>query len=218
MKSPRFAIAAALFAAALSFVGCIHHESRDALMQQMDDTPTTNPYYWLDQPSVAQIQDADFERLWRACERTARDYLFTLDRENYRTGLLTTLPLVSRQEFEPWRPDTGTDKQVWESTICTIRRTLRFQVTRANDGSYIAIPKVLVERQTILERRTTDVDQYHEAFSGPTAVSSESITSDEPADIVIPNKYWTPIRRDTEMEKQVAVHVNTVLSSPAPAR
>src|SRR5207245_5438405 len=64
-----------------------------------------------------------------------------LDREDYREGLLTTLPLVSKQSFEIWRRDVVTVPAIAQSTLATFRRTVRFQFSKREDGGYIAAPR-----------------------------------------------------------------------------
>ncbi len=161
---------------------------------------TTRPTYWLDKPAAATVDNFQFQPLWDACEKVARDDLFQLDRQDYRLGLLTTKPMISKQLLEPWRKDSGTFHAVLANSLATIRRTVRFEIDRNDDGVYEMTPKVLMERETILERRITSAAQYRTAFSGP-AVGTRT-----PADLEteIPIVYWTPIGRDFEMEKQIA--------------
>ena len=192
--------------------GCITKPQNPAATQPATaiDPATTQPTYWLAQPAAAQVQARDFDALWDVCKTTARDYLYALDREDYRSGVMTTVPLVSKQWFEPWRPDTGTAYDVLANSLGAIRRTLRFEVSRnADDGTYTVTPKVLVERESILERRVTDVSQYRFAFSGPATKipPREAVTLEPETYPDVPIKYWYPTGRDTVMEKQVAERV-----------
>jgi len=198
--------------------GCITHPQNPAATQPATavDLATTQPTYWLSQPPAAQVAGNDFDTVWQACKTTARDYLFALDRTDYRAGLITTVPLVSRQWFEPWRPDTGSVKQVFANSLGAIRRTLRFEVDRNLDQTYTITPKVLVEREAILERRVTDVSEYRLAFSGPGVriVPREAVHLDPDTYQDVPIKYWYPIGRDTEMERQVARRLERKLQQP----
>jgi hypothetical protein len=165
---------------------------------------TTQPSYWLDQPPVTNVSNFQFQPLWDACEHTARSYLFQLDRQDYRLGVLTTKPMVSKQFWELWRGDTGTFHEEIENSLATIRRTVRFEIEHTDDGTYVMTPRVLVERQTIVERRVTSVTQTRLAFTGPGVPTREAITSDV---IDLPTTYWTPIGRDTVLEKKLAEKV-----------
>jgi hypothetical protein len=200
----------------LVFSGCITKPQNPAATQPATaiDLATTQPSYWLAQPAAAQVQARDFDALWDVCKTTARDYLYALDREDYRSGVITTAPLISKQWLEPWRPDTGTAYDVLANSLGAIRRTLRFEVSRnADDGMYTVTPKVLVERESILERRVTDVSQYRFAFSGPATKipPREAVTLEPETYPDVPIKYWYPTGRDTVMEKQVAERVRHAL-------
>ena len=96
--------------------------------------------------------------------------------------------------------DAGTSRGVEESSLATIRRTLRFEIERTEDGAYAMAPKVLVERETIVERRLTSAVQFRSAFSGPAAESKASVEAESD----LPPRYWTPIARDTALEEQIA--------------
>jgi hypothetical protein len=211
--------AAALVAAvAVGYLGgCIGKPQNPSATQPATaiDPATTQPSYWLARPAVAKVQGAEFDALWESCKETARGYLFTLDRVEPRSGVLQTTPMVSKQIFEPWRPDTGTFADVIANSLGAIRRTLRFELSRNEDGTYTATPKVLIEREAILERRVTAVSQYRTAFSGPGGkVQSRQAVNLEPETYgEVPVKYWYPTGRDEVMEKQVAGRLQKELAN-----
>jgi hypothetical protein len=149
-------------------------------------------------PAEAAVTSGDFQRLWEACANTVRNYQFTLDRQDYRNGVLTTQPVISKQIFEPWRRDAGTFHAIMQSTLDTIRRTIRFDFVRADNGSYIARPKVLVERLSQLQRRITSASEYTLVFTAPGA----NTTTDQ--GVIIPARYWYAIGRDEAMERDLA--------------
>lgn len=191
--------------------GCIMHPENPSATQPATemDLATTQPYYWLSKPAAAQVHGRDFDAIWAVCKETARDYLFKLERTDYRSGLITTAPLVSKQWFEPWRPDTGTVEGAFANSLGAIRRSLRFEITRNDDDSYTITPKVLIEREVILERNVTDVSQYRFAFSGPATKipPREAVTLEPDTYPDVPIKYWYPTGRDTAMEIDVAGHL-----------
>ena len=120
-----------------------------------------------------------FDPLWEACERTARDYLFNIDRRDQRSGLLSTEPLITRQWWEFWRKDAGTFKDTQEATLANIRRTIFFQFKKVSDGTYSVTPKVLVEKESKVDPKYKD-------------------------DIEGPSSYWYATRRDEVLEKRLA--------------
>ena len=202
--------AGALFIAIIAlcpiFAGCILSKPTPALVTNIDPAEAL-PDYWWNKPGVVQVSHPDFEKLWSACKGEMYCRLFVLDREQYREGLLTSEPLVSKQIFEPWRPDVASLHDQVESSLSTIRRTIHFEVTRLPDGTYQATPKVLVERFDTAERRLTNITQYHQAFSGPRTFNDAPDQSGEPAAA----DYWYPIRRDTDLEKLMAASIRNRL-------
>ena len=157
-----------LMTIALSLLGgCIGSSDRATTQPTTAiDPETVQPHYWLSQPGVAEVTAQDFQTLWSACEDVARDYFFKLDRNDWRSGVLTTQPMVSSQFFEPWRRELQTAADVAESSTATIRRTIRFEVSANGHGTYTVTPKVLVERQSLAERRVTSVVLYRGVFGG----------------------------------------------------
>ncbi len=168
--------------------GCIGSPRNPAATQPATavDPALAQASYWLSQPSAAEITNADFETLWKACEAVARDYLFPIDQRDYRQGLLKTAPVISKQWFELWRKDAGTGKDVGENSLSAIRRTIHFQFTRNLDGSYTVAPKVVVERQSRVEPK-------YMAQMQKTGI------------------YWYALRRDTAMEVRLGAAIDRQL-------
>ena len=161
------------------------------------------PDFWWNKPATEHIACNDFETLWNACKGELYARLFTVDREQYREGLLTSQPDVSAQLFEPWRPDTVGFQDQMESSLSTIRRTVHFEVTRLPDGSYDAAPKVLVERAASAEHRISNITEYRQAFTTQRTTTDVVDTTDQP----IQTDYWYALRRDANLEKQIALSI-----------
>ena len=173
------------FALALMFMllacGCIGNRPSNPAATQpvtMVDPQLAEKEYWLAKPPTAEVH-GPFDPLWEACERTARDYLFNIDRRDQRSGLLTTEPLITRQWWEFWRKDAGTFKDTQEATLANIRRTIFFQFKKVSDGTYSVTPKVLVEKESKVDPKYKD-------------------------DIEGPSSYWYATRRDEVLEKRIA--------------
>ncbi|HYE18493.1 MAG TPA: hypothetical protein VEA69_08615 [Tepidisphaeraceae bacterium] len=226
-SSPRRLVAPSLCAtallAAIPIAGCIKSAPWDAPHATAIDPATTQPVYWLTQPSPVQVRATDFEAAVDAAKDVIRNYLFEVDRVDYRAGLVTSRPLVSKQVFEVWRPDTGTVGQALDNTLATIRRTIHVDIDRNPDQTFTLNPKVLVERLSLQERRLTDVVQYRQAFTGP--VGSRGTASraqfardaDEETDAsLLPVRYWYATGRDTPMESEVAAKLRDRLSETGP--
>jgi hypothetical protein len=184
--------------------GCIGEPQHPAATQPSTaiDPATTQPSYWMNQPANGAVTFTDFPKLWATCETVARQNYFRLDREDYRLGVLTTRPLVSAQWFEPWREDNRTFYDVQESSIASIRRTITFQFTRLDENTWKVVPKVLVERQEISEKRITSVLLFRNVFTEPLAEHNQQRgTRESDVGINLPERYWLPLRRDAEYEE-----------------
>jgi hypothetical protein len=194
---------AAFGLALLILSGC--HSSKPPTTQKATaiDPIQATPDYWMRQPAVARIPATDFYKLWYACRTEAHDRLFLIDREDFREGVLTTQPMVSKQFTEIWRTDAVTIHGIAESTLATVRRTVRFQLSKDKNGGYVAEPKVLVERFVSSERRLTAIDEYHQAFTGPRP--TDDVYVDPGAKL--PTDYWYAIGRDTALERDLAASI-----------
>jgi hypothetical protein len=158
--------------------GCITGPQHPAATQPSTaiDPKLATKEYWLAQPVTTEVTYKDFTTLWNACEAVARDYFFAIDRRDYRAGLLSTEPLISKQYLEFWRKDAVTAKDVREDTVGGVRRTIYFQFAQNPDGSYTVAPKVLVERESRVDPKYRSPD------------------SD------LPSTYWYALRRDSNLE------------------
>lgn len=188
--------------------GCITHPQNPAATQPATaiDPQTALPEHWLDQPAKASASSADFQSLWNAAEDVARAHQLTLDRVDYRIGLLTTRPKVSPQFFEVWRSDAGGAEAWVESSIASIRRSVHFEFERDEKGHATVSPKVLVERSSQPERRITSVVQYRASVS-PGAVAAG--TRERDAGVDLPTRpYWYATGRDTELEVKLAEEIS----------
>jgi hypothetical protein len=203
-------IAAAFFFAA----GCVGIHQPGT--RPLSDIPAeqAKPEYWYAKPAAKTVVSLDFDRLFRACENTARDYQFTIDRQDYRRGLLTTRPMISKQIFEPWRRDAGTVHDVVQSTLQTVRRTIRIEIIRTEEGAYEAQPKVLVEELSQITTRITSPSQYRNVFF--VSATEGQYRTDEGKSI--PFRYWYAIGRDSVMERHMADEVGRKAGAPSTAR
>ena len=194
--------------------GCIGSPMNPATTQPVTitDTATTQPEYWYADAAAGSCVYDSFATLFKTCENVSRDYCFKIDRVDYREGILTTEPLVSAQIWEPWRPDIQTCKDSRQSTIATVRRTLRFEFKRNADGTFEVSPKVLVERQSVEERRITNVALYHGAFTKEAPRDAPRGTPESDEGFLIPPKFWYAIGRDPVLEVKLAKEVSKRLA------
>jgi hypothetical protein len=181
--------------------GCVSQEQTSLELPHTQDAKTAHAEYWLAKPAAASVFGTDYDQLWNVCEDLARRDLFLLDRQDYRDGLLTTKPLVSRQFFEPWRPDTGDGYGVLQNSLQTIRRTIYFEFQKL-PGGYVVTPKVVVERSASPTKHITSSSQYAFIFAYQPPSANE-IASGAPA----AGYFWYAIGRDLAMEAQMATAI-----------
>jgi hypothetical protein len=195
----------AMIICCLAMTGCIGGPANPASARSVTDVPEDHaqPWYWLDQPVVASATSTDFDKLWAACDKTVRDYQFEIDRSDLRLGLLTSKPLVSKQVFEFWRRDVGSFAQTMDSTMQTMRRTIRFEVVRSQDGTFEAQPRVLVEKFALPERRVTTVSEFRDVLVPVGKVATVQTATGQ----TLPNEYWYSVGRDTALERELAKSV-----------
>jgi len=166
-----------------------------------------SPDYWFKKPAFAEVQSADFQKLWEACRSTLINDQFEIDREDYRLGVLTTQPMISKQFFEMWRSDAGTAHEIAQDSLQTIRRTVHVEFERGADGLFYARPKVVLEQSAHPERRITAQAQFTQAF---VAIGEQPNRTNEEGESV-PNRYWYALGRDDAMEKELANSVREKL-------
>lgn len=165
------------------------------------DPKSTLPAYWFDQPAVTEVRATNFDTLWQACQQVTEDHGFLIDRTDYREGLLYTEPLVSKGYFEVWRNDVVDNHGLAQGTLATMRRTIRFSIRRQSDGSFVATPKVVVERYQSIERRITSAAQYHDIFS----IRLLDVNRErEQTGAEIPAEFWYAVARDHALEHELA--------------
>ncbi len=160
--------------------------------------------YWYDQPDGVRVEQGSYDQLWAAAERVSRERFFELDRLDYRNGILTTQPMVSQQWFEPWRGDTTLGQQA-ESSLGTLRRTIRYELTRpVDEAPATLVAKVLIERQSVPQRRITSSAQYRSALFAADNAADDSGGRLQPS-------YWYAIGRDHELERVLSGEIRRQL-------
>jgi hypothetical protein len=162
------------------------------------DPATAKADYWLAKPSAASLYDDSYDRLWNACADTARSEFFDLDRQDYRDGLLTTRPLVSKQIWEFWRSDAGDSYYAMQDSVQTIRRSIQFEFDKQAGGGTVS-PKVLIERFAQPNRRITSTGDYRRVFA---PVNTGTADPNDPYGNE-DQGYWYSIGRDYAMEAEL---------------
>ena len=168
---------------------------------------TTQPSYWLAQAPATRVTSPDFDLLWKACEEAARGYGFSLDRQDFRSGVITTYPLISKQFFEVWRNDVQTPHDLADSSINAYRRTIHFSIKRLPDGTFEMTPAIVIERQALAEHPVSASVYLRYAFRNDMRETRSAGTAESDEGLQLPRNYWYATGRDTVLEKSVAKSV-----------
>lgn len=194
--------------------GCASHkepatEPADRPIATDIDPQTAEPDYWYAQPASVTVEAADYDKLWHACEESLRSRRFALDRMDYRDGVMSSAPLTSKQFWELWRSDVVGTYDIMEGSVGTLRRTIRFELTRNPAGGCSVAPKVLIERFSSEQQRVTAVSSFRSAIN-PGQAASES-----PVSVRVPShRLWYALRRDPRLEAAVAADLRQQLTRP----
>jgi hypothetical protein len=187
--------------------GCAGHNSRATTQPATapalaTDIPpeTALASYWLDEPPMVSVRSSSYSDLMQECDHVLRQRFFQIDRLDYRTGLLESKPLVSKQLWEFWRSDVGSTQQTLASSVGTYSRTVHWQVTPDAGGGFSAIPHVVVERFTAPPRHVTTLIDFRDVLT-----RSESQTGLSQSNLdAIPVSRWYAIGRDKALEVELA--------------
>jgi hypothetical protein len=171
------------------------------------DPATATVQYWVDQPATVEVSANDYDRLWNACDHVSNALLFSIDRTDYRDGVMTTKPLISKYFAEFWRRDVTFSEDLAQSSIATYRRTIRYELHRTDDGRFTADVKVIVERSSSFERRVTTAIQYRDAFAG--FPPGTEFYADDGS--VQPQQTWYAVGRDHAMEEVIGDKLRAAL-------
>lgn len=112
------------------------------------------------------VVDADREILWQICQTQLKKRGFELDLVDYRHGVIETYPHLSRQWFEFWCQDVVTVSDLLESSLHTMRRTVRLEVNPVLAESHRILCEVSVERFSAENLVSTRAVRAREVFRG----------------------------------------------------
>jgi len=148
------------------------------------------------------IYKATYDTIWQQATLLLSNMGFSLDRRDYRLGVVTTEPLLSSQIVELWKPQTVNAPDAMENTVNSQRRTARVTISKVEgkpDFYQIAV-QVLVERQ----------NNPSESMGGPIYVEGSGFGRDAitlRSDYAAPNAptvgSWFTFGHDPDMERKI---------------
>jgi hypothetical protein len=147
------------------------------------------------------IYKGTYDNIWRQAAAIVTAAGFSLDRQDYRLGVMTSFALPSAQVVEFWKPQHVNLTDSLENTVNNQRRSVRVTISRVEgkpDFYQIGI-QVLVERET----------NPREDIGGPVFVqgsgfgrNSVTLRSDY-AEPNVEGGRWVAIGHDPDMERRM---------------
>jgi hypothetical protein len=188
---------------------------KPAKASQTAQTPTPTPASSSPQsPATAKAQPEapiigptvtgllQYDATFDAAVEILRGYGFSIDRQDYRFGLVTTRPLVSPTILEPWRTTNTSPGQMAQGTLNTQRRIVRVALKPA-PGSTPATPKYQLTVQVTLIKLQQPLKHLNGSTSGFSIVSHYSSVPAEWKEDGIPRAYWIPDGADPLLAQRV---------------
>ena len=116
-------------------------------------------------------------------------------------GRIETLPETASTIFEPWRGDSATPYERWESTLQSTRRKASVRIVPAQGGYMIEVA-VLKELEDVkhparyfASDQRLSTEQFPDRYVDPAAKKTEGATN------------WFPLRRDAPLEQEILAQI-----------
>ena len=154
------------------------------------------------------ILSVDPESLWQISQAELKKRGFRLDRVDRRSGIIETFRTTSGQWFEFWRRDTAGPDALAESSLRTIRRSVRLEISSVPLGQYRLRCIVTVEKLSTEPTFISGRVRARTIFSGAagrvpglgTGQKNEQQTS------------WVPLGRDPALESDILESIKNTLN------
>lgn len=143
-----------------------------------------------------------YDAAFDAAIEILRDYGFSIDRQDYRFGLVTTRPLVSPTLFEPWRTTNTSPGQMAQGTLNTQRRIVRVALKPVVVAAGAA-PKYQLTVQVTLIKLQQPLKHLNGSTSGFSIVSHYSAVPAEWKEDGISRAYWIPDGADPLLARRL---------------
>jgi len=124
-------------------------------------------------------------------------------------GRIETYPETASTILEPWRADSVTPYERWESTLQSMRRRATVRLLPANNGYFVEVV-VIKELEDV---RTPEKPTVGDAFGNPDKSSNRYLNT--PANKPQPTT-WFPVRRDIALEQDILAGIQTRLRTLIP--
>ncbi len=152
-------------------------------------------------PNPFEIDVSEYGRVFDAAVLVLREQGFRVDRQDYRMGVVTTLPLDAPTLMEPWRAANTSSAPSHDSTLNAQRRLVRVSLTPMDQtlgpDAYLLSVEATLERRSWPDRRLTG------STNGHTIVAPLSDTPLELRQRGVVSESWRPMGRDAQLEDRL---------------
>jgi len=151
-------------------------------------------------PSEPRVIQGDPYVIWTAGQEELTSRGFLLDRVDRRMGVIETFPATSKQWFECWRNDVAGEEALAESSLQTVRRQVKLQVTQVEPDQLRLECRVAVEKydssREIYPGYTRTYNVLGNVSGRIPLLSTSERRKDQPEE-------WIPLGEDPELQKTI---------------
>ena len=169
-------------------------------------------------PDVRAAADEQFNAFWDSATEVLREYRFTIDQTDRRSGLIATFPMVGQHWFEFWRTDAATSRDLLESSLHTIYRQARVTIRRAGPaadgapgaGGCAAVVEVGLWRSDRPAAQVTSTSEAFEMFRDPSALVARP-SPPQPSEG--PSNEPVELGRDEKLEERIRQRIHALAAA-----
>jgi hypothetical protein len=121
-------------------------------------------------------------------------------------GRIETLPETASTIFEPWRKDSVTPYEKWESTLQSTRRKASLRMVPAQGGYMVEVAVV---------KELEDIKQPARFFAADQKLQTDQFPDRyvDPATQKLKPTTWFPLRRDAPLEQEILMAIQARVSA-----
>jgi hypothetical protein len=164
-------------------------------------------------PDPIRIDAREYSAVFDAAILVLRDEGFTINRKDYRFGVVTTRPLFAPSVFEPWHVQNTTSYQTLESTLNSERRIVEVTIEPTGPAPGVGAvpaapnPNYQLRVDVLIERHEYPMYQLSGSTSGYSVLDTYSGPSQLQTERGLLSVYWVPIAHDPYMEQQLIAEI-----------
>lgn len=132
---------------------------------------------------------------------------FSIHQMDTSTGTLDTNPLSGAQFFEFWRKDAANSKSLTDSSLHTLRRSVRLDFTE-QDSSTVVTCHVLTERLSLPSREIAGHSSAYSMLTDGTPSAPTMQLSQTQKDQMA----WISLGYDPDLAQSILYHIETELT------